>query len=123
MPHGSPAARVAKFSLHMLDERTKYAGAFPDSSRKTEVIVAAHHLFDDVIPEVRRWWTDNAAEFKSASRKLREIHPFAHYCSIPHVPQSNGIIENFNRLIIEGALALLAMSALPSTWWPCAVVM
>ncbi|CAK0791463.1 unnamed protein product, partial [Prorocentrum cordatum] len=123
MPHGSPAAEVAKVSLNMLDERTQYGGVFPSSSRKAEVVIAAHHLFDDVSPQIRRWWTDNAPEFKTASRKFRELHPFAHFCSIPHVPQSNGIIERFNRTLLEGALALLAMAAFPVTWWPLALTM
>ncbi|CAK0865136.1 unnamed protein product, partial [Prorocentrum cordatum] len=123
MPHGSPAAEVAKVSLNMLDERTQYGGVFPSSSRKAEVVTAAHHLFDDVSPQIRRWWADNAPELKTASRKLRELHPFAHFCSIPHVPQSNGIIERFNRALLEGALALLAMAAFPVTWWPLALTM
>ena len=108
-------------SLHMLDERTQFAGVFPGSSRKAEAVIAAHHAFDDVVPEIRRWWSDNAPEFAAASRKLRELHPFAHFCSIPHVPQSNGIIERFNRTALEGALALLSMTVFPSTWWPLAI--
>ena len=103
--------------------RTQYGGVFPSSSRKAEVVIAAHQLFDDVSPQIRRWWTDNAPEFKTASRKLRELHPFAHFCSIPHVPQSNGIIERFNRTLLEGALALLATAAFPVTWRPLALTM
>jgi len=39
-----------------------------------------------------------------------------------HVPQSNGIIERFNRTAFEGAAALLAMAAFPATWWPLALI-
>ena len=55
----------------MLDERTQFDGVFPGSSRKAEAVLAAHHAFDEVIPQVRKWWTDNAPEFAAASHKLR----------------------------------------------------
>ena len=121
MPHGSPAASVAKFCLHMLDERTKFAGGFPAASRSAATVLAAHHAFDDPVPQIRRWWTDNAPEFRLASRRIREQRPFGHFTSVPHVPQTNGVIERFNRTVLEGTMALLSMACFPSTWWPLAL--
>ena len=122
MPHGSEAARSAKFSLNMLDERTKFAGVFPSNSRDTDTVVVAHHAFDNPVPEIRRWWSDNAPEFVAASQMIRAMRPVAHFRSIPNVPQSsNGVIERFNRTLMEGAAASLMMAAFPASWWVCAV--
>ena len=121
MQVGSSAARSAKVCLNMLDERTKFAAVFPSNSRDADTVLAAHHEFDNLVPEVRRWWSDNAPEFAAASRNIRTMRPFAHYRSIPRAPQTNGIIERFNRTVIEGARASLLMVAFPDSWWACAI--
>ena len=121
MQVGSSAARSAKVCLNTLDERTKFAEVFPSNSRDADTVLAAHHEFDNPVPEVRRWWSDNAPDFAAASRKIRTMRPFAHYRSIPRAPQTNGIIERFNRTVVEGARASLLMAAFPDSWWVCAI--
>lgn len=69
---------------------------------------------------VRRWWTDRAPEFAAAAKTIAASRPLAHYQSIPHRPQANGIAERSNRLIVEGTRCLLQQAGLGEEWWPLA---
>ena len=121
MKHGSPAASVAKVALIMTDEKSKFLGNAPARSRKSEIIVDAVHKYEGPDSQIRRWWTDNAPEFKEASRIIRSTRPLAHHVSIPYRPQSNAIAERMNRTIEEGTRCLLLRSGFPDTWWPFAL--
>ena len=40
--------------------------------------------------------------------------------SLPGVPESNGVIESLNRMILSGMRKALASSGSPACWWPFA---
>ena len=40
-----------------------------------------------------------------------------HLTSTPHRPESNGVVERFNQLIVDGARCLLLQSGLPGRYW------
>ena len=67
MESASEAARAARYSLNMHNDRTGFCMAFPGNSREAGTIVDASHYFDDDVPVVRRWWTDAAPEFAKAA--------------------------------------------------------
>ena len=50
-----------------------------------------------------------------------EAHGLISMQSLPGVPESNGVIENLNRIILSGMRRALASSGLPTCWWPFAV--
>ncbi len=92
----------------------------PSNSRKKEVVLAAVNLFDDPIPEIRRWWTDRGPELLAASRHVREQRSLALYTSAPkrHSPKA----ERTSRTIEDGTRAGLIQSGFPEYWWPlCAM--
>ena len=82
-------------------------------------VVEKVHQYEGVEPEQqsRRWWTDSAPEFSAASRVIRSLRPLAHFRAIPHLHESNGIIERRNRTITEGTNAILFVAGADSQWW------
>ncbi|CAK0869318.1 unnamed protein product [Prorocentrum cordatum] len=80
--------------------------------------------FEGVDPgqQARRWWTDSAPEFGAASRATRTQRPLAQFTSVPHRPQSKGIIARSNRRMTESANAAIFAASADATWWVCAVV-
>ena len=120
---GTNAARAAKVALLFYDEATQYGQAFPSQSRETDVVVSCFHHFEGPDQRIRRLWSDNAGELVSAGARIRAQRPLAHYVSIPGRPQSNGIIERYVRVVVEGARAILFQSGYTDSWWPFAVPM
>ena len=59
------------------------------------------------------FYSDNAPELKSAASNGLMLHP----TSTPNRPQSNGVIEIFIQLVIDGARCLLHQSGLPMRYW------
>ena len=57
--------------------------------------------------------SDNAKELKSAAEQELMVHP----TSTPHRHESNGVVERFNQLIVDGARRLLLQSGLPGRYW------
>ena len=122
MKHGSDAAKSAKFALHQLDEKTGFKGLAPSNSRAHLDVKEQIFQFEGVEDgqQARRWWTDCAPEFRAASREIRKLRPLAHFTSVPHRPQSNGIIERSNRVVIEGTNASIFGAGADGKWWVCA---
>ena len=60
--------------------------------------------------------SDNAPELKSAASNELMLH----LTSTPNRPQSNGVIEIFIQLVIDGARCLLHQSGLPLRYWTLA---
>ena len=107
MESTSEAARAARYSLNMHDERTGFCMAFPGNSCAAGTSVDASHYFKDDAPVVRRLWADAAPEFAKAAGTIRALRQFAHYKSAPYRPQANGRAERFNRIMIEGTRCFL----------------
>ena len=62
------------------------------------------------------FYSDNAPELKSAASNEMMLH----LTSTPNRPQSNGVIERFIQLVIDGARCLLHQSGLPLRYWTLA---
>ena len=120
MRPGSSAWNVAKGLLNMFDELSKFRGARVSNTRTKEDVIEAIHYFDDPVPVIRRWWTDNAPEFAAAASFIRQSRPLGHYTSIPKRPQSNAIAERNNRTTVEGARTCLIQSGFDDKWYPLA---
>ena len=60
--------------------------------------------------------TDWAGEFRSLNTLFKQIG-ITHHVWCPHTHQQNGCGERKHRHIIETALALLAQSSLPTSFW------
>ena len=58
------------------------------------------------------FFSDTAPELKSAARQELMVH----LTSTPHRPESNGVVERFNQLIVDGARCLL-LKRLPGRYW------
>ena len=116
----TPASRSAKRALIITDDITRFMGGFPSNWKNAEVVIEAVHRFDEIPPEIRRWWTDRAAELLKASRIIRAQRPLAHFVSIPwrHAPRA----ERSNRTVTEGARSVLIQSGLSEAWWPLAMM-
>ena len=69
--------------------------------------------FNDKILSVQ---TDWGGEFKSLNTLFKKIG-ITHHVSCPHTHQQNGCDERKHHHIIETALALLAHSSLPTSFW------
>ena len=59
------------------------------------------------------FYSDNAPELKAAAQQELMVH----LTSTPHRPESNGVVERFNQLIVDGARCLLLQSGLPGRYW------
>ena len=57
----TPAYRTARRALMLTDDQTAFLGASPSDSKEADAVIEAVHRFDNVVPEIRRWWTDRAA--------------------------------------------------------------
>jgi transposase InsO family protein len=68
---------------------------------------------DRVIKEI---YSDNAPEFKKMCEKRLVSHP----TSTPYISTSNSLAERRNRLVLEGARALLEKAGAGANLWPCA---
>ncbi len=62
------------------------------------------------------FYTDNAPELIQAGKTLL----WAHDKSQPEDPQSNGLVERQQRLVLEGTRTVLLSAGLVHTWWPWA---
>lgn len=89
----------------------------PKRHHDADAVCDAIHFYDVDIPVIRRWWTDNGGEFVSASKRLRNQRPLAHYTSIPRVALSNGKIERFVRTVCDGTRCILVHSKFPQAWF------
>ena len=116
----TPAFRAAQRALVCTDELTNFLGGFPSNFKTTEAVIEFVHRFDNVPPEIRRWWSDCAPEFRAAARKIQRQRPLAHFTSIPwrHAPRA----EKSNRTVTEGARTVLIQSGLGEAWWPLAML-
>ena len=116
----TPAFRAAQRALVCTDEITSFLGGFPSNFKNKEAVIEFVHRFDNVPPEIRRWWSDCAPEFRAAARTIQRQRPLAHFTSIPwrHAPRA----EKSNRTVTEGARTVLIQSGLNEAWWPLAML-
>ena len=116
---GSRAASTARLGLHLLDEGPNFRMIFPANRKAHEHVLDSVFKFEG--PEAkywfRRWFSDGAKEFATASRKIREQRPLAHYTTAPGHHQANGRIERANRTLEDGTNASLITSAFGPDYW------
>lgn len=103
------------------DEKTDLKAAMLVRGKSAAAIIESVHMFEGPELGMRRWWTDSAPEFALAATRIRSQRPLAHYTSIPHRPQSNGVAERSHRMVIDGGQCSMLQSGLNEDWWPLAV--
>lgn len=121
MREGSAATRTAKVALNITDDKTDLKAAMPARGKSASAIIESVHIFEGPELGVRRWWTAGALEFALAASRIRPPRPLAHYKSIPHRPQSSGVAERSNKMVIEGERRSILQSGLNEDSWPFAV--
>jgi len=65
---------------------------------------------------VRSFYTDRAPEFKAVAEALKWPRP----TSTPFRSETNGVIEERNRRVLEGTRTALATAGFTPRWWPYA---
>lgn len=88
------------------------SNSIPARDRSTETVVGAIHIFEGPDLPIRRWWSDGAPEVDAATSRVRSQRPLAHYRTVPRRPQSNGVAERSNRMVVEGARCAILQSGL-----------
>jgi transposase InsO family protein len=93
-----------KYILTVIDTFSKFAWAVPLKSKKGDVVAKAVEniiLQSGKKPSV--WQSDNGKEFKN-EYMTRVMNRFGikQIYSLPYTPQSNGAIENFNKVVKRG---------------------
>ena len=92
--------------------------AYPMDNRSTTRVVESVKFFTGR-RQIQQIHSDNAPEFIKATR----IVSVAHELSTPGVPQTNGIIERVNQLVIGGTVTSLIAAGIPPCDWsysaPC----
>ena len=104
------AFRAAQRALVCTDDLTTFSGGFPSNTKIKGAVIGFVHRFDSTPPEIRRWWSDCAPEFRAASRALQRMRPLAHFTSIPwrHAPRA----EKSNRTATDRTRTVLIQSGL-----------
>ena len=101
-----------KLGLTLLDIGTSYGDMIVVRSKATnDTVMALREFYGD--QPAFFFHSDNAPELKAASDQELMVH----VASTPHRPESNGVIERFNQLLIDGARCLLLQSGLPARYW------
>ena len=97
----------------MQDWFTRTLAAYPSKTRTTEEVKMHNMLFLGPRTTPKAYFSDNAAEIKSAVVALG-CPPAS--CT-PHVPQTSGIAENCVRKVSEGTACLLLQPGFSAHWW------
>ncbi len=98
------------------DIATKWTDAFPVRSKTADDATYAINEFcgREYLHHV---YVDNSGELNKSIKGLG----FPKGSSTPGIPQSNGIIENYVKLTLNGAKVILEQAGLPACFWPEAV--
>ena len=101
-----------KLGITLLDAGTMYGDLIVVRSKNTNDTIMAFREFYGEDPAYY-FYSDNAPELKAAAQQELMVH----LTSTPHRPESNGVVERFNQLIVDGARCLLLQSGLPGRYW------
>ena len=97
-----------KMCLVLLCAGTFIGDVIPVRSKSAlHIVMALRGFYGE--DQVYFFYSDNAPELKSAASNELMLH----LTSTPNRPQSNGVIERFIQLVIDGARCLLHQSGLP----------
>ena len=101
-----------KMSLVLLCAGTSIGDIIPVKSKAANhTVMALREFYGE--DQFYFFYSDNAPELKSAAANELMLH----LTSTPHRPQSNGVIERFIQLVIDGTRCLLHQSGLPLRYW------
>ncbi len=98
------------------DIATKWTDAFPVRSKTADDATYAINEFRGR-EYLHHVYVDNSGELNKSIKGLG----FPKGSSTPGIPQSNGIIENYVKLTLNGAKVILEQAGLPACFWPEAV--
>ena len=101
-----------KLGITLLDASTLYGDLIVVRSKNVNDTIMAFREFYGEDP-FYYFHSDNAKELKAAAEQELMVH----LTSTPHRPESNGVVERFNQLIVDGARCLLLQSGLPGRFW------
>ena len=114
-----PSLRGRRYLLTFIDDFSRKAWAFP-LAQKSDALTTFKQWKAQVENQsgsrIKTLRSDNGGEYTAFDKFCAEegIHRNK---SVPYTPEQNGRAERLNRSIIEGILALLHDSGLPSTLW------
>ena len=104
-----------KMCLVLLSAGPSLGDVIPVKSKSALHSVMALRAFHGE-DQVYIFYSDNAPELKNAASNELMLH----LTSTPNRPQSNGVIERFIQLVIDGARSLLHQSGMPLRYWTLA---
>ncbi|CAI7866285.1 unnamed protein product [Closterium sp. NIES-53] len=116
----------ALYSMTMVDDYTRLTWSFP-LAKKSD---AARVIIEEWLPMVERESgkrvkairSNRGGEFLGAEfRSWLKRHGIKQQLTMAYTPQSNGVAERANRIIIEGGRTILVDSGLPLRFWPLAI--
>ena len=101
-----------KMCLVLLCAGTSVGDIIPVRSKSTlHTVMALREFYAE--DQFYFFYSDNAPELKSAASSELMLH----LTSTPNRPQSNGVIERFIQLVVDGTRCLLHQSGLPLRYW------
>jgi hypothetical protein len=116
--HRTVGISSEKECLVIKDLFTGIVHGFPMSDRASVRVLECIKFFTGR-RKIQQVYSDNAPEFIKAVRCLGVVHE----TSTPGVPQTNGIVERSNQLIIGGTVTSMIAAGLPPCFWsyatPC----
>ena len=112
---GSTGVTGVTDALIMLDVATRFLGVATVADKDTEATEHALRYFLDAHP-AKLIYSDNAGNLKKAASNMGMNHEF----SLPGVPKSNGLIERYVQVVLQGTRTLLIQAGLPMCFWPYA---
>ena len=101
-----------KLGTTLLDAGTLFGDVIVVSSKNVNDTIKAFREFYGEDP-FYYFHSDNAKELKAAAGQELMVH----LTSVPHRPESNGVVERFNQFIADGARCFLLQSGLPGRYW------
>ena len=104
-------------ALTIKDLGTGWIECCPTSSKTEEATIAVLQQFIGPKEKVELAYTDGADELRLACNALK----WRQRVATPGRPQTNGVVERTNRLILEGARTLLSQARMDKKWWSRAV--
>ena len=114
-----------KYGLVIVDDFSRFTWLFfvHDKSKVQgivkKLIRRAQNEFELKIKNVR---SDNGSEFRNTNvEEFLDEEGIKHEFSAPYTPQSNGIVEKKNRMLIEAARTMLDEYKTPDIFWAEAV--